>query len=135
MDTRLPSRGFWWRLVTMLGAALVIASQIACVAHSDRMHPVASSDVAPDPALAKVVFIRHSRLGGAIVVTILVQKGRYLGESEADSNFTVKMPPGDYVLASWSESTPAMRASLAAGRVYYVLVDPEMGWGSARIPR
>ena len=69
----------------------------------------------------------------AIVVAIVDEKGRFLGDSEADGHFAVRVPPGQHVFVSWSESTPAMRVSVVAGKTYFVEVDPNMGWGSARV--
>lgn len=111
----------------------VLATLTGCVIKAPHMRPAASGAISPDPAAATVVFVRHSILGSAITSVIATTQGRFLGESQAKSYFAAKLPPGEHLLVSWSESTPALRATLAAGMIYYVEVAPKMGWGSARI--
>jgi hypothetical protein len=97
------------------------------------MHPVAAPSLAPRPAAATVVFIRPSSYAGLIVPMIATTKGKFLGESEASSYFVTTLPPGEHVLFSWSEGTPALRATFAAGKTYFVEVAPKMGAFSARV--
>src|SRR5689334_11749984 len=112
---------------------VALTALTGCSFSAPHMRPAASGAITPDPAAATVVFVRPSRIGGAITSVIATTDGRFLGESQAKSYFVARLPPGDHLLVSWSESTPAMRASLAAGMIYYVEVAPKMGWGSARI--
>jgi hypothetical protein len=121
------------RVAPALGIVVALAALTGCSFSAPHMRPAASSAVAADPAAATVVFVRPSRLGGAITSVIATTEGRFLGETQAKSYFVAKLPPGEHLLVSWSESTPAMRATLAAGRIYYVEVAPKMGWGSARV--
>lgn len=111
----------------------VLATLTGCALNAPHMRPAASGAISPDPAAATVVFVRKSILGGAITSVIATAQGRFLGESQAKSYFAAKLPPGEHLLVSWSESTPALRATLAAGMIYYVEVAPQMGFGSARI--
>jgi hypothetical protein len=37
------------------------------------------------------------------------------------------MPPGEYMFVGWAENTDLVKASLAAGHIYYVEVSPELG--------
>ena len=120
------------KLVTIfLSMALALAALTGCSA--PHMHPATPRAIVPDPAAATVVFVRPSVLGAAITPVIATTAGRFLGETEARSYFVTKLPPGTYTFLSWSESTPAMQATLAPGLVYYVEVDPRMGFGSARV--
>jgi hypothetical protein len=86
--------------------------------------------VAADPANATVVFIRPSGYGGGASFNIIDQSGRFLGEVNGESYFVSKMPPGQYTFIAWSEGTPAMQATVEAGKVYYVEVGVTIGmWG------
>lgn len=115
-----------------LAAALAFGS-LACTASAEHMRPGTAAAIGSDPAAATVVFVRPSSFAGLIVPVIATAQGRFLGESEASSHFVVRLPPGEHVLFTWSEGTPALRATLAAGRVYFVEVAPKMGAFSSRV--
>lgn len=66
-------------------------------------------------------------------MTIIDHKGRFVGDSTANSCFAAQMPPGKYTLIGWAENTAAVRAELAADKVYFVEVSPRMGVLSARV--
>lgn len=88
--------------------------------------------VAVDPATATVVFIRPSSYGGGAKHVILDSKGRFLGECWGETYFVVKVPAGEHMFISWGEGTPALKATVEAGKVYYVEVGVTMGAWSAR---
>jgi hypothetical protein len=88
--------------------------------------------VAVDPAVATVVFIRPSSYGGRVQHVIVDSKGRFLGECWGETYFVVKVPPGEHMFISWGEGTPALKATVEAGKVYYVEVGVTMGAWSAR---
>lgn len=88
--------------------------------------------VVVDPANATVVFIRPSSYAYGIRVTIIDQTGRVLGESRASAYFAATMPAGDYTFIGWGEGTPTMKATVEAGRVYYVEVALSVGAWTAR---
>lgn len=90
-------------------------------------------NAAPRPGMASVVFLRPSSYGGVVVMTIIDDKGRFVGDSTASSCFATQMPPGKYTLIGWAENTAAVTAELAADKVYYVEVAPKMGVWSARV--
>jgi hypothetical protein len=116
-------------------ALLLLALATAgCSASSDYMHPVAvPRAIVARPDAATVVFIRPSGYAGGIKTTILDGRGRFLGDSLAESYFTVYVPPGPNVFIAWAENTAALRANLAPGRTYYVEVAPKIGMLSARV--
>lgn len=80
--------------------------------------PGPAAEVATDTAT--VVFVRPSQFGGADRVTIMDGKGRFLGDTLPGTSFSVKMPAGEHLFISWGENTSAVKATLAAGKVYYV---------------
>lgn len=86
--------------------------------------------VRTNPAQATVVFIRPSGYGGGTSFDIMDQSGRFLGEVNGESYFVSQMPPGQYTFIAWSEGTPAMKATVEAGKIYYVEVGVTIGmWG------
>jgi hypothetical protein len=97
---------------------------------------VASPATGPIGALADhatVVFVRPSGIGFAVNFAILDDQGKWVGDAVAQTHFAVSLPPGDYLFVGWAENTAALKASLAAGRVYYVEVYPVMGAFSAQV--
>ena len=113
--------------------ALALTTAGCFSASSDYMRPVASpQSVKPVADQATVVFVRPSGFGGALKQTILDGKGQFLGDSLPSSRFAVKMPPGEHTFIVWAENTNAVKANLAAGKVYFVEVSLSMGALSAR---
>lgn len=108
------------RLVT--AAAFTAFTGLAgCTGTSPYMTPGAPSPAAEAVTeTATVVFVRPSVLGGAARVTLLDGKGRFLGDTLPGTYFVVKMPPGEHVFVSWGENTSAVKATVAAGKTYYV---------------
>ena len=120
-------------MIMLLVAFLAGLASLGCHGSSEFMRPVTPAAIAPAPDAATVVFVRPSGYAGGIVTTIVDEHGRFLGDSEAESYFQVKVPPGEHMFVAWSEGTPALKASLAPGRVYFVEVAPKMGAWSARV--
>jgi hypothetical protein len=83
-----------------LGCGLLMAMAMAalsagCSASSDYMRPTtALPNAAPRPGMASVVFLRPSGFGGLVVMTIIDDKGRFIGDSSASSCFATQMPLG-----------------------------------------
>jgi hypothetical protein len=122
------------RLLLTACFVLLASFSTACAGSSQYMKEVAvRSPLRPPADKAMVVFLRPSGLGFAINFSILDQQGRWIGEAVAKSQFAVELPPGEYMFVGWAENTAALKATLAPGRVYYVKVDPSMGFGSARV--
>lgn len=114
--------------VLVLGLATV-----GCTVSSPYMEALAAPQpIAADAGTATVVFLRPTSYAGRLKHMILDHKGRFLGESWGETYFSVKMPPGQYTFISWSEGTPALQATLDAGKVYYVEVGVTIGAWSAR---
>jgi hypothetical protein len=120
--------------ITRTLAALSLAAGLAgCSASSDYMHPVGPPQLAAKADAATVVFIRPSGYAAAIGTTILDDKGRFLGDSLAETYFVSQVPAGEHTFIAWAENTAALKAQLAPGKVYYVEVSPKMGALSARV--
>jgi hypothetical protein len=63
---------------------------------------------------------------------IVDEKGRFLGETWGATYFVAKVAPGEHTFISWCEGTPALKATLEAGKVYYVEIGVTIGAWSAR---
>ncbi len=111
----------------------VLPLVVSCAASSPYMRAASAHPVTAAPQGATVVFLRPSGWAANMLATILDGSGRFLGDSLAESYFAVMVPPGEHIFVGWSENTAAMRATLAAGKVYYVEVSPRMGFASARV--
>jgi hypothetical protein len=126
MTTRRFGSGFVMvsSLVVCLGAAAT-----GCVAHSDLMTHVAAPTAIQAPADgALVVFVRHSRYGGAVMFTVIDEHGKFIGVSQGNSHFAAVMAPGHHVFISGTaNNTSAVDATLAAGKVYFVEVSARPG--------
>jgi hypothetical protein len=104
-----------------------------CTVESRYMAKVESPHaVGPNSATATVVFVRPSNYAGRLRTVIMDQSGRFLGECWGKTYFAVTMPPGHYQFISWGEGTPALDATVEAGRVYYVEVGTVIGAWTAR---
>lgn len=106
-----------------------------CSASTPYMTEVAAPRaVAVDPAAATVVFIRPSPEEASVRHVILDETGRFLGLSRSEAYFGVKVAPGEHTFMSYVDGntfgngpdrrsgTPALKASLEAGKLYYVQV-------------
>lgn len=88
----------------------------------------AQAAVAPPADAAVVVFLRPSSKRPEIEVLIVDDDerlgviGRFLGQSQASSYFTVTVAPGEHRFMAWADTAGALHATLAAGKKYYVEV-------------
>jgi hypothetical protein len=105
----------------------------ACSVSSQYMTKLEVPQPIPvDPNAATVVFVRPSGYGGRIKTVILDNAGRFLGESWGKTYFATREPPGEHIFVAWSEGTPALKAMLEAGKVYYVEIGAIIGVWSLR---
>lgn len=109
-------------LVSACVALGISLGALGCQAHSPHMAAGPRNTIEASHDQATVVFIRPKYQPSSVKVTIIDEKGRYLGESLPESYFAVKMPPGDHVIIGYTDTTHALKASLAAGKIYYVHV-------------
>ena len=121
---------FWKRAFVVATLALAATG---CTATSPYMHEVLAPQ-APVKAADKatVVFVRPSGFGSGIRVTLLDDKGKFLGDSLPSSHFSRQIDPGKHLFISWAENTDGLQATLEAGKTYFVEVEIKMGALSAR---
>lgn len=110
----------------LVSSSLAIAA-VGCTGTSPYMAPTTHGGVEAAADSATVVFVRPSELGGADRVTILDGKGRFLGETMPATYFATKVPAGEHLFISWGENTSAVKATVAAGKVYFVEVTAPNG--------
>lgn len=82
---------------------------------------------------ATVVFIRPSSMSGNVRCTIVDDHARFLGESTPSSYFAVKVPPGRHVFVGYAGNTAVVRATVDAGKVYFVEVRASSSWLRASV--
>lgn len=104
-----------------------------CAATSEFMTELAvPRSPAPVSDRATVVFIRPSSYAVSLVVTIVDAQGRFLGDALPSSFFVSRVEPGEHTFIGWAENTSALRASVEAGKIYFVEVDVKLGALSPR---
>jgi hypothetical protein len=81
---------------------------------------------------ATIVFIRPSSYAAGLVVTILDDGGRFVGDALASSYFVHRARPGEHTFIGWAENTSALSANVEAGKIYFVEVEVKLGALSAR---
>jgi hypothetical protein len=117
-------------LLLLLLAGLLLSG---CTATSASMVKNTSRQaLVPPRGQALVVFIRPSSSDSSKQFTLLDHNARYLGDSLPRSHHAVPLLPGQHTFICWSENSGALRATLAADRVYYVEVGSQLGSFSPR---
>ncbi|WP_196139450.1 hypothetical protein [Aliikangiella sp. G2MR2-5] len=84
---------------------------------------------------AQVVFMRSSFVGGAINASLYdVTNGdiKFIGIIANDTKIAYSVSPGKHRFMVVSEAADFMEAELAAGKTYYSIVTPRMGFWKAR---
>ncbi len=114
-------------------ALLLSVAAVGCTGTSPYMTAGDRGAVTAAAETATVVFVRPSMHGGADRVTILDGKGRFLGDTLPRTHFAVTMPAGEHTFISWGETTSAIKATLAGGKVYYVEAYGPTGAGTPRL--
>jgi hypothetical protein len=137
--TPLGTRGIaamQWQLLCRISlAAVLLLTLSGCAATSENMHPAVATSQPPSapPNAAVVVFLRPHSLAKGLLFSVIDGQGRFLGDAQAGGRFAVTLPPGEHLFVTWKENDGPMRATLAPGRVYYVLVNPRWGVWKARV--
>ncbi len=112
-------------LVTLIG--VILAAACAPVT-SPYMLPLSGPEPAGcPPDQARLVFVRPASYPAKVVFLIIDGQGRFVGESTALSRFSVLLDPGEHYFIAWVGSPETLKATVAAGRTYYVEVRPKFG--------
>lgn len=84
---------------------------------------------------SSVVFLRITSFGGGIQAPLGESTGdsiKFIGISSAWTRILYKTTPGKHKFFVGGESASMLEADLAPGKIYYVEVDPNMGFLKAR---
>lgn len=96
------------------------------------------ADIAPfnaDPEKATVAFMRPSILGGAIQSYVFLydnDEPEFVGIVSTNYKIAYQTTPGNHLFMVMGENADFLQADLAADRIYYVVVEPHLGFWKAR---
>ena len=96
---------------------------------------VSQAPAAPEPGKALVIFMRPSGLGFAVQSSVFEIKDDMpvlVGIVAAKTRVAHQVAPGRYLFMTIGENADFMSAEVAAGKTYYVKVEPRMGMWKAR---
>ncbi len=115
--------------------ALFLVLMTGC--SSKHMQPVSMSDqaITEDKSKAVVIFMRPSSFAGAIqssVFNVSTPKNEFVGIVSTDTKIAYQTTPGKKLFMVVGEAADFMGAELEAGKTYYALVTPRVGWWKAR---
>lgn len=100
---------------------------------SSLMSPAEQTEISSDKAV--ITFYRTASFGGAIQAPIARESAagfEFVGVSSKDTRIEDVVTPGKYTYVVGGESSNMMTAEVEAGKSYYAIVEPAMGWLKAR---
>lgn len=120
----------------MIKGALVVLAAVGLAGCMSSMM-VKQPGAAPAPAGGKamVVFMRPSSFGGAIQASVYDTDGAgntFIGIVSSKTKLAYQAAPGKHLFMVVGENGDFMNADLVAGKTYYALVSPRMGFWKAR---
>ncbi len=113
-------------LVLLLG--VTASAKSATMVKSER-------ELTPKPDQALIVFMRASTMGFAIsssLFDVSTSETKFIGVFKSKVKIGYDVAPGEHTLMVVSESADFLKATVEAGKTYYVLITPRMGFGKAR---
>lgn len=120
-------------LLLLIGAVMIFSG---CAVRSGYMQPAGpDATVAPESGKAVVVFMRPSRVGGAVQSTVFdvtTDKNVLIGVVSSKTKVAYQVSPGEHLFMVVGESADFMKADIEAGKTYYAAVTPRMGVWKAR---
>ncbi len=84
---------------------------------------------------ARIIFMRASNVGGAIASTTLditANEPKMMGVLTPMHKVACDVTPGKHTFMLLGENADFMEADVLAGKTYYAIVTPRMGWWKAR---
>jgi hypothetical protein len=122
-------------LVWLFAALALLLGGCAGTVVKMREVPAAEAMQAPESGKALLVFMRPSGLGFAIQSSVFEIKDNapeLIGIVAAKTRVEHQVAPGKYLFMTIGENADFMSAEVAAGKTYYVKVEPRMGMWKAR---
>lgn len=121
------------KLARLLFAGLVVLALSACAGGNAMVKSQAPVTVSADKAT--IVFMRPSNFGFAISSAVYdntAAQPQFIGLVEANTKVAYVVEPGEHSFMVVSEAADFLKATVDAGKTYYVLVTPRMGAWRAR---
>ena len=114
----------------MLGLGFILLQACSVSPHVTAVPDAQKITKAPtDKAL--VIFMRPSSFGGAIQA-VVYDDTNYISTISYQTQIAYETEPGKHLFMVVSEAADFMEADLKAGKTYYALVTPRVGWWRAR---
>ena len=125
------------KIVYLTAIVIAILGFSGCSGKVSHMRPATKGTVikAPSPEKSLIVFMRPQTMGYMIqssVFDIKNNKPSIVGIVAAKKKVAYEVEPGEHIFMVVGESGDFMSANLEAGKTYYALVTPRMGWWKAR---
>lgn len=114
----------------LLILAVCISLLSGCAATS-MLAPDRKPDLAPQTDMAKLVIIRDTFLGTAIVFWNYLD-GKLIGETKGKTYFVTNVKPGPHYVVVTTENTAVAHLNFEPGKIYYLREGVLMGWWRAR---
>ncbi len=108
---------------------------VGCAGSTRLMKPADDASYEPLADKAVVIFMRPQTLGFAVqsvAYDIIGNENKLVGIVSAKKKVAYITNPGEHLFMVIGESADFMKADLTAGKTYYALVTPRMGWNKAR---
>ena len=117
-----------FRVIGIIIAVTLAAATAGCAGVSHMTTVPAEEQVQEaEPGKALVYFIRATTLGGGIPA-YLYDGEKYVGTVLPDSHIGFQAAPGEHMFMLTGDTADFMRADLLPDKIYYVVVEPYMGY-------
>ena len=120
-----------------LALALLAAAPLSGCASVPRAAPsldVEAKSFTPSPGKARLYVVRPSSIMGAAVALHVVVDGRELGSTSRGTYLMTEVAPGEHTVGSKTmENSDQEKLTAEAGRSYFFVIKPKMGFISARV--
>ncbi len=106
-----------------------------CSTMSNHMAISQQKNYEPKADKALIVFMRPSALGAAVQATlydVTSSEVQFIGVSSYETKIPYYVEPGSHTFMVVGESADFMQANVEAGKTYYAVVSPRMGFWKAR---
>jgi len=100
-------------------------------ATTSMLAPDRKPDLAPRTDMAKLVIIRDTFLGTAIVFWNYLD-GKLIGETKGKTYFVTNVKPGPHYVIVTTENTAVAHLNFESGKIYYLREGVTIGWWRAR---
>lgn len=118
--------------ILVMGLSMLIG--VSAYAGSDLMVKM-DRTIAPKPDQALIIFMRKASIGAAIsssIFDVTTNETKLIGVFKNKVKCCYDVAPGEHLFMVVGESADFLKATVKAGKTYYVRVTPRMGFNKAR---